>query len=953
MAMTRGLQSHPKFLVPLGLMLLLTACGGGGGGSSTPQPTPNQPPTADAGSDVSQVIQPTPITLDGSASSDPENDQLEFQWQVAEQPAEADIELSRPTEAMTEFQPAVAGEYVFELTVTDPDGLSSTDSVRVTLTNNPPSATVAMFDHHPLLGTAVTIDASASSDPDGHALTITWRLVDLPELSRMPLSYEGATLSLLFDHHGTFVLELQVSDGYDTTVVTLDPIEVVPYRQFELSHGATDAVFDPVRERIIAVDGAFLSIIDINGNQTVLELPTAAKAVDVSPDGTEAAVAHDGWVSHVDLQTVEVLATHAVPADLGDVVIDGYGNAYCYAADNSSDIYTVVLATGARDRLDYFLSSLARAKLHPSGGKIYEATHHEMQKHLIGPTGIERHYEWAGHRSYGGPCGDFWIGVNGQALLTKCRYVLRATDDRDNDLVELMIIDGPGRVQHASASPFGHQWLVIDQGDRDGSESVQVHDFDTGTNIDRFDLPYADEASSRRWLAKFVFASQSSHAHYVLGVDEGTDPPSHALLVNADSEFSRSNSAPTAAAPRFTTARVADVVSLDGSASEDPEQARLTYEWSLVSQPQESDANPSGMASDTLEFTPAVAGVYEFELRVNDGARTSPPAKATVNVYDAGATLIHRLTDPVTDAEYSASLHSLVYLSGFDGKLHILDLDDWSERTLALPELARRVGLSPDGTVAAVSHPNLASLVDLQSAARVDEQAYPADWGDIVLDHDDRAHLIPHRDQWVSIHSIEFDADRSSQVSGPRADSQLRMHPSRNWVYTADRGLSPSDFGKFDLSQFPTVTGSDSPYHGNYPIRGNIWISEDGDRLLTAGGSSFHASADPDVDMTYAGSLPQHFPIQWADHSTERNEWAVVTNDFENDFGEVSKLAFYTDQHLNEVSMHDLDRIPTSHNSGAATSAARIFHTQDGSQVILILNGRGLLNSFAVQVTDR
>lgn len=45
--------------------------------------------------------------------------------------------------------------------------------------------------------------------------------------------------------------------------------------------------------------------------------------------------------------------------------------------------------------------------------------------------------------------------------------------------------------------------------------------------------------------------------------------------------------------------------------------------------------------------------------------------------------------------------------------------------------------------------------------------------------------------------------------------------------------------------------------------------------------------------------------------------------------------------------------IPTSHNSGAATSAARIFHTQDGSQVILVLNGKSLLDSFAVQVTDR
>ena len=543
--------------------------------------------------------------------------------------------------------------------------------------------------------------------------------------------------------------------------------------------------------------------------------------------------------------------------------------------------------------------------------------------------------------------------INGHALLTKCRRVLRATDDRDNDLVQLMYIDGSGEVQHAHASPFGHKWLVIDRGKRDGSEFVQVHDFETGKSIDRFDLPHADDGASRRWLAKFVFASQSSNAHYVLGVDEGTDPASHVLLVKADPEFSRTNSAPVAAAPRFTTARVADVVSLDGSASADPERARLTYEWSLVSQPQESDADPSGMASDTLAFTPAVAGVYEFELRVNDGARSSPAARATVNVHDAGTALIHRLTGPVTDAEYSASLHSLVYLSGFDGKLHILDMDDFSERRVTLAELPRRVGLSPDGTMAAISHPGLVSLVDLRTAARIDEQTYSADWGDIVLDHDNRAHLIPVRGQWVSLHSIEFDADRSSLAGLLYEKSQLRMHPSSNWIYFADRDLSPPDFGRYDLSQFPTITGGDSPYHGDYPIRGNIWISEDGDRLLVAGGASFHASADPDMDLTYAGSLPQHFPVQWADHSAERNEWAVVTNDFDNDHGETSKLAFYTDKHLNEVSMHDLAGIPTSHSGNATTSATRIFHTQDGSQVILILTGNGLLNSFALQVADR
>ncbi len=358
-------------------------------------------------------MQPSPITLDGSAGSDPENGALDFQWQVSEQPPESDVELSRPTEAMTEFQPAVTGEYVFELAVTDPEGLSSIDSVTVTLTNNPPSASVAAFDQHPILGTAVTMDASASSDPDGHALPFFWRLTDRPARSHMPLSYEGPTLNLLFDHHGTFLLELEVSDGCDTAIVTLDPIEVVPYTQFELTHVTTDAVFDPIGERIISVGDAFLAIIGIDGSQTVLELPTTANAVAVSPDGSRAAVAHDAWVSHVDLESVAVLAAHAVPANLGDVVLDGHGNAYCYPANYSSEIYAVAMATDTRQRLDKHTGFSARAKLHPSGRKMYEATWHEMRKHLIDPAGIRPYYEFSYLHADESPRGDFWFGFNG------------------------------------------------------------------------------------------------------------------------------------------------------------------------------------------------------------------------------------------------------------------------------------------------------------------------------------------------------------------------------------------------------------------------------------------------------------------------------------------------------------------------------------------------------------
>ena len=75
----------------------LTACGGSGGssggGSNNPVPT-NAAPIANAGSDISQDISPSAITLDASSSSDPDNDTLSFSWSLVSEPASASISLN-------------------------------------------------------------------------------------------------------------------------------------------------------------------------------------------------------------------------------------------------------------------------------------------------------------------------------------------------------------------------------------------------------------------------------------------------------------------------------------------------------------------------------------------------------------------------------------------------------------------------------------------------------------------------------------------------------------------------------------------------------------------------------------------------------------------------------------------------------------------------------------------
>src|SRR5207253_5927650 len=104
----------------------------------------NTPPVANAGADQTGIAAGT-VTLDGSASYDPDGDPITYQWTQISGPT---VALASPTASKTTFT-AVAGQsYVFKLTVTDSLGLTGTATTRVT-TTTPSSATIVRFDANP------------------------------------------------------------------------------------------------------------------------------------------------------------------------------------------------------------------------------------------------------------------------------------------------------------------------------------------------------------------------------------------------------------------------------------------------------------------------------------------------------------------------------------------------------------------------------------------------------------------------------------------------------------------------------------------------------------------------------------------------------------------------------------------------------------------------------------
>jgi uncharacterized cupredoxin-like copper-binding protein len=109
----------------------------------------NSPPVANAGPDQVGAISGT-MTLDGSASYDPDGDPITYQWTQLSGPA---VTLATPTAAKTTFTSVSGQAYVFKLTVTDTGGLSSSATTRVS-SGAANSATVVRFDAIPSTITA-------------------------------------------------------------------------------------------------------------------------------------------------------------------------------------------------------------------------------------------------------------------------------------------------------------------------------------------------------------------------------------------------------------------------------------------------------------------------------------------------------------------------------------------------------------------------------------------------------------------------------------------------------------------------------------------------------------------------------------------------------------------------------------------------------------------------------
>jgi hypothetical protein len=188
--------------------------GGDNGGGGTSGGQTNVPPNANAGSDQADVIVGTVVSLDGTGSSDLDNDPLTYKWAFIDQPGGSFASISNSTYPTAQFTPDKTGTYQISLTVTDGQGGTDLDPIKVLVKNeNERPIADAGPDQNVILGALVSLSGAGSVD-DGVDLEYRWRLVNPPGAAT--LSFAGGDINprLTPDATGAWVVELVVSDGF-------------------------------------------------------------------------------------------------------------------------------------------------------------------------------------------------------------------------------------------------------------------------------------------------------------------------------------------------------------------------------------------------------------------------------------------------------------------------------------------------------------------------------------------------------------------------------------------------------------------------------------------------------------------------------------------------------------------------------------------------------------------
>jgi len=174
----------------------------------------NNPPVADIGGPYTGEVG-TPITFDGSSSSDADGTIVSYEWYF--------LDGATASGDIVSHAYASVGGWIVVLVVTDDDGASDSTYASVTVApidNTLPNPVVDVPEEA-TVGTELFFDGSASDDPDGSIVTWRWTFGDGGTASTSTATHTYTT-------PGTYSVALTVTDDLGGSAVAVSSVKIDP-----------------------------------------------------------------------------------------------------------------------------------------------------------------------------------------------------------------------------------------------------------------------------------------------------------------------------------------------------------------------------------------------------------------------------------------------------------------------------------------------------------------------------------------------------------------------------------------------------------------------------------------------------------------------------------------------------------------------------------------------------
>lgn len=446
-------------------------------------------PLADAG--IGEIVRiSSPITLDGSASVDPDGSIATYQWRLLSAPAGSMAAIADASLPVTMLTPDVAGDYELELEVTDDAGNrdQSRVSYRVLLLPLTVEAGADLAIQW-RKRTQLTGQLLNAEDPDQPVLT--WSFVSKPARSTTVLENPSTLApSFVADAVGTYVVQLVATTSAHASTDTVTV--VVTAKQVAFQGAFIDAVFDEEHDQLLAIsDGPprLRFINPVTAAETTIALPSTPIALSIA--GTRRlAVATSGQVHIFDLTNNTLMASHDVSFAISSLAFAPFGLVHCLTPQ-AGPIQTLDVENGTVTTSAHSVSAGSVLKTARNGSDLFSLdttiTPADLTRHVsLAPAEFWRDSPYAGEYALGN---NFWIDFD--TIYVRAGNAFKVTVFAETDMVFRAHLAGdePSTLEYARALLPKVLTLHARSGVTPANFQLRAYDEETLALLDAAPLP--------------------------------------------------------------------------------------------------------------------------------------------------------------------------------------------------------------------------------------------------------------------------------------------------------------------------------------------------------------------------------------------------------------------------------------------------------------------------------